>query len=85
MSDDFVKEVAKKLPSAAHLGHGGLKKPQMLEALFESIFSVLKAKKPAPKNHEARAKARDLANSLFKKKCSQTNGHFFWNSETNKE
>jgi hypothetical protein len=81
MSDTLVKEVAKKLPQAAHQGHGGLKKPEMVQALFDSIFSVLTDKKHAPKKHEARAKARDLANSWLTKHCSQSNGHYFWKAK----
>lgn len=82
MSDtQLVKEVSKKLPSAAHQGHGGLKKPEMVEALFQSIFEVLTSKKHAPKKAEARAKARDLANSWISKHCGQSNGHYFWKSD----
>jgi len=78
MSDTLVKEVAKKLPSAAHQGHGGLKKPEMIEVLFQGILEVLTSKKHGPKKSEARAKARDLANSWVSKHCAQSNGHYFW-------
>ena len=83
MSDTLVKEVAKKLPQAAHRGHGGLKKPQMMQALFDCILEALtdKKKKNAPKMREARAKAHDLANSWLNKRCSQVNGHYFWNAK----
>jgi hypothetical protein len=86
MSDtQLVKEVGKRLPSAAHLGHGGLKKPQMVEVLFQSILEVLTSKKHGPKKSEARAKARDLANTWLTKHCAQSNGHYFWKSAATKE
>lgn len=79
MSDtELVKEVTKALPQAAKLGHGGLKKPEMIETLFATIMLVLTSKKHAPKKSICREKARDLANSFFSKHCVQTNGNYFW-------
>jgi hypothetical protein len=57
----------------------------MVEVLFQSILEVLTSKKHGPKKSEARAKARDLANTWLTKHCAQSNGHYFWKSAATKE
>jgi hypothetical protein len=77
----LIKGIQSEIPKAAI--SQGMKKPEMIEAIFRACFDILFSKKHAPKKSQARKKATTVSHDLTNNFCLQKSGRYFWPEESN--